>query len=68
MPEELQIKAWINRARAADATLAERHEAFGEIVTRFQDMAFGCAFAVLGDFYLAEDAAQKAAHFWRWFS
>lgn len=34
--------------------------AFGEVVQRFQDLAFGCAFAVLGDFHLAEDAAQEA--------
>jgi DNA-directed RNA polymerase specialized sigma24 family protein len=40
--------------------LGERHEAFGELVARFQDMAFGCAYAVLRDFYLAEDAAQEA--------
>ncbi|HKC62421.1 MAG TPA: GNAT family N-acetyltransferase, partial [Pyrinomonadaceae bacterium] len=40
--------------------LAERHEAFGELVARFQDMAFGCAYAVLGDYYLAEDVAQEA--------
>jgi len=38
----------------------ERHEAFGELVARFQDMAFACAYAVLGDFYLAEDAAQES--------
>jgi RNA polymerase sigma factor (sigma-70 family) len=48
--------------KAADpcSPLGERHEAFGELVTGFQDMAFGCAYAVLGDFYLAEDAAQEA--------
>jgi RNA polymerase sigma factor (sigma-70 family) len=45
---------------ARDAPLVERHEAFGEIVTRFQDLAFGCAYAVLNDFYLAQDAAQEA--------
>ena len=38
----------------------ERHEAFGELVAGFQDMAFACAYGVLGDFYLAEDAAQEA--------
>jgi RNA polymerase sigma factor (sigma-70 family) len=48
--------------RAADANLpaAERLAAFGEIVRRFQDMAYGCAYALLGDFHLAEDAAQEA--------
>ena len=39
---------------------AVRREAFGELVIRFQDMAFGCAFAVLGDAYLAQDTAQEA--------
>ncbi len=47
---------------AADSTLAspQRLAAFGRIVLRFQDMAYGCAYAVLGDFHLAEDAAQEA--------
>ena len=39
---------------------AARREAFGELVIRFQDMAFACAFAVLGDVYLAQDTAQEA--------
>jgi RNA polymerase sigma factor (sigma-70 family) len=42
------------------ATLAEQHDAFGEIVKLYQDMAYGCAQALLGDPYLAEDAAQQA--------
>jgi RNA polymerase sigma factor (sigma-70 family) len=48
--------------RAADpnSSPAVRREAFGELVIRFQDMAFGCAFAVLGDAYLAQDTAQEA--------
>jgi RNA polymerase sigma factor (sigma-70 family) len=48
--------------RAADPNNAPeaRHEAFGELVRRFQDMAFACAFAVLGDTYLAQDTAQEA--------
>lgn len=47
---------------AADkrATLAERHEAFDELVRLFQDMAFARAYAALQDFHLAEDAAQEA--------
>jgi RNA polymerase sigma factor (sigma-70 family) len=49
-------------ARASDKgnTLLVRHEAFAELVHRFQDMAFACAYAVLGDAYLAEDVAQEA--------
>jgi RNA polymerase sigma factor (sigma-70 family) len=48
--------------RAADpnSSSAAKREAFGELVIRFQDMAFGCAFAVLGDVYLAQDTAQEA--------
>ncbi len=44
----------------SEATLAERHEAFSAIVRAFQDMAYACAYAVLKDFHLAEDAAQEA--------
>ncbi|MBV7336789.1 hypothetical protein KFU94_52880 [Chloroflexi bacterium TSY] len=35
-------------------------QAFGQIVHRFQDMAFACAYAMLGDPGLAQDAAQEA--------
>jgi len=35
-------------------------EAFGDLVRRFQDMAHGYAYSILGDFGLAEDAAQEA--------
>lgn len=49
-----EVWSLINRARSGDL------EAFGELVRRFQDMAYGCAYAVLGDFHLAEDAAQEA--------
>ena len=50
----------IDRARSARAARAEKAHAFGEVVRRFQDLAFACAYAVLGDFHLAEDAAQEA--------
>ena len=55
-----EARALVIRATDSDATLAERHEAFCELVRIFQDMAYACAYAVLGDFYLAEDAAQEA--------
>jgi DNA-directed RNA polymerase specialized sigma24 family protein len=55
-----EIRVLIARATAARAARAEKSHAFGEIVRRFQDMAFACAFAVLGDFHLAQDAAQEA--------
>ena len=35
-------------------------DAFNKIVVRFQDMAYATAYAVLGDFHLAQDAAQEA--------
>lgn len=41
-------------------TLAGELEAFGLIVRRFQDMAYGYAYSILGDFHLAQDAAQDA--------
>ncbi|MES2462814.1 MAG: sigma-70 family RNA polymerase sigma factor [Armatimonadota bacterium] len=40
--------------------LRERHQAFAALVTEFQDMAFGSAYALLGDYASAEDAAQDA--------
>jgi RNA polymerase sigma factor (sigma-70 family) len=55
-----EARALVIRAIDSDATLAERHEAFGELVRIFQDMAYACAYAVLGDFSLAQDAAQEA--------
>ncbi|MBV8860211.1 MAG: sigma-70 family RNA polymerase sigma factor [Acidobacteria bacterium] len=45
---------------ATGSAPAERHAAFGELISRYQDMAFACAYSVLGDFHLAEDAAQEA--------
>ena len=42
------------RAQAGDL------DAYGKIVRRFQDMAVGYAYSILGDFHLAEDASQEA--------
>jgi RNA polymerase sigma-70 factor (ECF subfamily) len=56
-----QTRALVGRATDKTLTLAERHEAFDELVRLFQDMAFACAYGALcGDFHLAEDAAQSA--------
>ena len=49
-----ELKPLVIRASSGDL------EAFGEIVRRFQDMAHGYAYSFLGDFHLAEDAAQEA--------
>jgi RNA polymerase sigma factor (sigma-70 family) len=56
----IEIDALIADVLDPNAELADRHRAFGEIVTRFQDMAFACAYAILEDYYLAEDVAQEA--------
>ena len=55
-----EARALVLKAKDSDATPAEKHEAFGGLVRSFQDMAYACAYAVLGDFQLAEDAAQEA--------
>jgi len=55
-----EIERLVALAADVGAAAQERLAAFGRIVRRFQDMAYGCAYAVLGDFHLAEDAAQEA--------
>jgi RNA polymerase sigma factor (sigma-70 family) len=55
-----KARALVLKARDSNATLAEKQEAFSELVRMFQDMAYACGYAVLGDFCLAEDAAQEA--------
>jgi len=47
--------------RAATASSEDdRINAYGHLVERFRDMACGYAYSILGDFHLAEDAAQDA--------
>jgi RNA polymerase sigma factor (sigma-70 family) len=55
-----ELTTLILKATAGENGRAAQHAAFQQIVGRFQDLAFGCAYAVLGDFHLAEDAAQEA--------
>lgn len=55
-----EISLLIARATEARVARADKDQAFAEIVHRFQDLAYACAYAVLGDFHLAEDAAQEA--------
>jgi RNA polymerase sigma factor (sigma-70 family) len=50
----------VKKITGSEASLAEKHEAFDELVVAFQDMAYACAYAVLGDFHLAEDVSQQA--------
>ncbi len=47
------------RARSAGAR-DERIEAYGRLVEQLRDMACGYAYSILGDFHLAQDAAQEA--------
>lgn len=63
MQENSEVKdtrALIAQATDQQAAPAIRHEAFGELVIRFQDLAYGCAWVVLRDYALAEEAAQEA--------
>ena len=55
-----QFQETVCKASDPGNSLGERHEAFGELVIQFQDMAFACAYASLGDAYLAEDVAQES--------
>ncbi len=54
------ICSLVRQAADPDTEPAERLEAFSQIVRRLQDMVYGCAYAILGDFHLAEDAAQES--------
>jgi RNA polymerase sigma factor (sigma-70 family) len=49
-----ELRSLVTRAQAGDTN------AYGELVRRFQDMAYGYAYAVVGEFHTAEDAAQEA--------
>ena len=55
-----KLRTIVLKATDSEATLTERHQAFSELVRLFQDMAFAAAYARLGDYYLAEEAAQWA--------
>lgn len=55
-----EIGSLISTIRDQQASLAEQEQAFGQLVRIFQDRAYACAYAILGDFHLAEDAAQAA--------
>jgi len=50
----MELAAIVRAAREGDLA------AFGELVRRFQDMAYGAAYAYLGDHHRAQDAAQEA--------
>jgi len=49
-----ELRDWVAAAQSGDK------EAFSEVVKRCQDMAYGIAYAMIGDTGLAQDAAQEA--------
>jgi RNA polymerase sigma factor (sigma-70 family) len=49
-----ELTSLVIRAQGGDL------DAYGIIVRQFQDMAYGYGYSVLGDFHLAQDAAQEA--------
>ncbi len=54
------ITLHIAKAIMPEVSLAEKQEAFAQLVQRFQDMAYGYAYSILGDPNLAEEVAQEA--------
>jgi RNA polymerase sigma factor (sigma-70 family) len=58
--------SWFRRnglERVRDLVIRARNgslEAYAKLIRQFQDMAYGYAYAVLGDFHLAEDVTQEA--------
>ena len=54
------IERFVRGALSAQSSDAGKHGAFGELVARFQDMAFGYAYSLVGDITIAEEAAQEA--------
>jgi RNA polymerase sigma-70 factor (ECF subfamily) len=52
------LSTLIEQARNGSAAIAERHQAFEEIVRRFEQLVVACTYARLRDPALAEDAAQ----------
>lgn len=50
----IELRDWVVAAQSGDK------EAFSEVVKRCQDMAYGIAYAMIGDTGLAQDAAQEA--------
>src|SRR5438067_6011479 len=52
--DPVTLSEQIERARGGDAA------AFGELTRRYQNLVFGCALSLLGDFQMAEDVTQEA--------
>ncbi len=54
------VETLVTLAQGHTNSRERRHDAFDALVVRFQDMAYGYAYALLGDDALAQDAAQEA--------
>ena len=55
-----ELETLVRLAQAPHVSPARRQDAFSALVSRYQDMAYGYAYAILGDPDLAQDAAQDA--------
>ena len=51
---------WVVKTADSQLSTTERHQAFGELVHLFQDMAYSIANSILDDFHLAQDAVQES--------
>lgn len=50
----------VQQASSENKNLTQRHLAFGELVNRFQEMAYHVAYGVVGESTLAQDVVQEA--------
>ena len=55
-----RYETWVAITADEQLTLSERHQAFGELVHLFQDMAYSVAYGMLDDFHLAQDVVQES--------
>lgn len=53
-----ELTALVEQARGSQ--VAQRHEAFAQLVNRFQEAAYRWAYSILYDSHLAQDAVQEA--------
>lgn len=58
--DEETVEALVARAQALETPLAWRQAAFEALVRRYQDLAYGYAYALLHEPHLAQDATQEA--------
>ena len=54
-----KLEKLVITARRQDIDVSERHHAFAELVSRFQESAYQWAYGILADTHLAQDAVQE---------